>query len=77
MDNAPDYVQGYWREHGFNLSHKCAISFKVLDQFLALLANGSGQSGFHKALLEDYKIYHFHRVKCGVDTQKHAINSKV
>jgi hypothetical protein len=27
MDNAPDYVQGYWREHGFNLSHRCAVSY--------------------------------------------------
>ena len=61
MDLAPDYVRGYWRQNGFVLSHKSGISFKLMDQLLALMANGSGLSGFHNSLLEEYKNNHGHR----------------
>ena len=63
LDIAPDYVRGYWREHGFSLSHKGGISFQVLDQLRALLANGAGISGVRKSLVEAYKISHANQAK--------------
>jgi hypothetical protein len=39
---APEYVQAYWRENGFRLSGRGAVSWNMIDNMRALFANGTG-----------------------------------
>jgi hypothetical protein len=48
---APAYVQGYWRKHGFRITHRGAIAWEVVDRSRSLLANGAGASGMHSSLI--------------------------
>ena len=63
LNQAPAYVQGWWRDNGFRLSHRAGLSWQVVDQLRSLLANGSGVSGFYRSLLEGYKQSHANRAK--------------
>ena len=63
LNLAPEYVKGYWMEHGFFLSHKGGVSWRVINQLRALVANGSGVSGFQKSLTEAYKRTYWDRCK--------------
>ena len=63
MCQAPDFVQAYWREHGYRMTHRGAVRWTVLDEMRAMIANGSGASGFHRALIEQYKQAHANKSK--------------
>ena len=55
VSQAPAYVQAYWRQHGFCLTHKGGIRWKMIDDFRAQLAHGMSGLGFHKSVVEKYK----------------------
>jgi hypothetical protein len=52
---APEYVQAYWNEHGFILSHRGAVERSIINQMRSLMAHGAGASGFSKSLMEKYR----------------------
>lgn len=63
LKTAPAYVQGYWRNHGFRITHKASVAWEVVDSAHSLLANGAGAAGTHSRLIESYKQTHAMRRK--------------
>jgi hypothetical protein len=60
---APDFIQAYWNEHGFILTHRGAVSHPLMNQMRSLLAHGAGTSGFCKTLAEMYRNTYFNNRK--------------
>ena len=56
---APAYVQAYWNEHGYVLSHRGAVSRSLVYEMRSLLAHGAGASGFSKTVKELYKTHYY------------------
>ena len=52
---APKFVQAYWNQNGFILSHCGAVHRSVTNEMRSLLAHGAGASGFSKTVTEMYK----------------------
>ena len=63
ISQAPDYVQAYWNEHGFILSHRGAVKRPIINQMRSLMAHGAGASGFSKSLMEMYRNTYMNRRK--------------
>ena len=63
ISQAPDYVQAYWNEHGFILSHFGAVKWPIINQMRSLMAHGAGASGFSKSLMEMYRNTYMNRRK--------------
>jgi hypothetical protein len=64
LAQAPQYVQGYWRENGYCISEKQgSIKWMMIDEMRALLAHGSGASGYSKTVNECYKQSHSNKAR--------------
>jgi hypothetical protein len=74
---APPYVQAQWREHGFCLTFKGGVSYKLIDQGRALLANGAGASGFVRMIKESYQQRHHHHGKMWRSYVNHSKNNDI
>ena len=56
---APKFVQAYWNQNGFILSHRGAVHRSVINEMRSLLAHGAGASGFSKTVTEMYKVKYY------------------
>ena len=58
LSQAPAYVQGWWRRHGYRMTSRGAIKWSLIDQMRSMLAYGLSALGFVKALTERHKQNH-------------------
>jgi hypothetical protein len=83
ISQAPHYVQAYWAENGYILSHRGAVKRPIINNMQALLAHGAGASGFSKTLQESQRNTYYNKRKMWhsfVDARSHdpgALSSRM
>ncbi len=56
---SPDYIKALWKKNGFDISHRAAISYTLLETLRSDMLHALSVSGFRDSLLESAKHYHF------------------
>lgn len=58
ISNSPDYIKMLWKKVGYDISHRSAIAWNVLETLQAQMLQSLSVSGFRRHLLEAAKNYH-------------------
>lgn len=63
INQSPDYVKEMWATNGFDLSHRAAIEYDLLEHLRSDLLQGLGINPFRRSHLERSKLYHWSLTK--------------
>ena len=59
LAQAPQYVQNWWREHGFYFSHRQGVRWRIIDRMRTAVGQGGlGSAGFLKGLADQHRRTH-------------------
>ena len=58
IESSPHYIKVLWKMNGFDLSHRAAISWNLLEELRSEMNQSLAVSGFRESLMESAKQYH-------------------
>lgn len=58
IDKSNDYIKMVWRKTSYDVSHRAAISWNVLERLKSDMLQSMSACGFREAILEATKNYH-------------------